>query len=66
MLIGNKSDLAAQRAVPELLDRLIMRMLSKDARMRPRMAEVASMLADLAYAMPPGARTDAVRLAISQ
>ncbi|MCE9580112.1 MAG: serine/threonine protein kinase [Deltaproteobacteria bacterium] len=57
---------SSRRAVPEMLDRMIMRMLAKDARMRPRMAEVARMLADLAYAMPPGARNDSIRLAISQ
>ncbi len=44
------------RGVPSVLDRLVVRMLSKEPGMRPRMAEVASVLADIAFAMPPGAR----------
>jgi eukaryotic-like serine/threonine-protein kinase len=42
--------------VPAALDRLVMRMLSKDPAMRPRMSDVARTLTDLAYALPPGAR----------
>lgn len=46
---------SGRRPIPEALDRLIMRMLAKDLRLRPRMDEVARTLADLAFATPPGA-----------
>lgn len=49
---------SARRALPDELERLIMRMLAKDVRMRPPMAEVARTLADLAFAAPPGARLE--------
>jgi serine/threonine-protein kinase len=43
--------------VPRELEALILRMLAKDQRMRPRaMGELARELGDLAFAMPPGAR----------
>ncbi|MBL8622582.1 MAG: serine/threonine protein kinase [Myxococcales bacterium] len=47
---------SAHRELPEELERLIMRMLAKDLRMRPRMADVARALTELAFAAPPGAR----------
>jgi serine/threonine-protein kinase len=53
---------SARRELPDELERVIMRMLAKDLRMRPRMGEVAQILADLAFAMPPGARADSARL----
>ena len=46
--------------MPAELDQLVMRMLAKEPGMRPRMAEVARALADLAFATPPGARELAV------
>jgi serine/threonine protein kinase len=45
--------------VPEALDRLIVRALSKDPGLRPSMSAMASVLADLAFAMPPGALSSA-------
>jgi serine/threonine protein kinase len=44
------------RPMPAQLDWLIMRMLAKEPAMRPRMSDVARSLAELAYALPPGAR----------
>jgi serine/threonine protein kinase len=49
--------------VPEALDRLIVRALAKDPALRPTMAAMASALADLAFALPPGARLHAERSA---
>jgi serine/threonine-protein kinase len=52
--------MSSHRAVPQELERLVSRMLSKDPGMRPRsMADVARRLTDLAYTLPPGARADA-------
>ena len=42
--------------IPVELEALVLRMLAKDPGMRPRMADVARVLTELAYAMPPGAR----------
>jgi serine/threonine-protein kinase len=50
----------SRAAVPELVDRLVMRALSKDPAMRPTMATMASALADVAFALPPGARDPAL------
>jgi serine/threonine protein kinase len=41
--------------LPEL-EALVLRMLAKDPGMRPRAAEVARALTELAYGLPPGAR----------
>lgn len=46
------------RPLPDEVEHLILRMLAKDSRMRPRMADVARALTELAFAMPPGARTE--------
>ncbi len=48
----------AVRAVPPVLQRLVLRMLAKDPAMRPRMVELVGPLAELAFASPPGARTE--------
>lgn len=48
-------------SVPAAFDRLVMRMLSKEPGMRPRMVDVARQLTDLAYALPPGARSGVLR-----
>jgi len=56
---------SARRELPEELERLIMRMLAKDLRMRPRMADVARALTELAFAAPPGARLDGDHAAIA-
>jgi len=50
--------MSSRRPVPEQLDRLVMRMLAKEPGMRPKMAEIARALTDIAYATPPGARTE--------
>jgi serine/threonine-protein kinase len=50
--------MASFRVVPDAIERLVMRMLAKDPRMRPRMAEIARALGDIAYAMPPGASNE--------
>ena len=56
---------STRRAMPPVLDRLIVRMLAKDARLRPRMAEVARVLTELAFEVPPGARVEpSVRMAV--
>lgn len=47
---------SALRPIADDVERLILRMLAKDSRMRPRMADVARALTELAFAMPPGAR----------
>lgn len=44
--------------VPTALEDLILRMMAKEPAMRPRMAEVARALTEVAYAVPPGARVD--------
>ncbi len=51
--------MSARRQVPEVLDRLVSRMLAKEPGMRPRMVEIARALTDIAFALPPGARGDA-------
>ncbi len=48
--------ISTHRVVPGSFDRLVSRMLAKEPGMRPRMNEIARSLADVAYAMPPGAR----------
>ncbi len=55
---------SAHRELPDDLERLILRMLAKDLRLRPRMAEVARVLTELSFAMPPGARDDSARLPV--
>jgi hypothetical protein len=47
--------ISTHRVVPASFDRLVSRMLAKEPGMRPRMNEIARSLADVAYAMPPGA-----------
>lgn len=47
--------ISARRWIPETLDRLIMQMLAKRAGARPLMRDVARMLTELAYQLPPGA-----------
>lgn len=45
-----------RRGIPAALEDLVLRMLAKEPGMRPRMADVARVLTELAFAMPPGAR----------
>jgi serine/threonine protein kinase len=46
-----------RRDTPPALERLVLRMLSKNPALRPKMSEVAVELGLLAYAFPPGADT---------
>ncbi len=55
--------ISARRAIPEPLERLVMRMLAKEPGMRPRMVDVAHALTDIAYASPPGACSEPQRYA---
>jgi serine/threonine-protein kinase len=50
--------IGTHRTLPDVLERLVMRMIAKDPGMRPRMSEIARALADLAFAMPPGASNE--------
>jgi serine/threonine-protein kinase len=43
--------------VPLALEHLVLRMLAKEPGLRPRMADVSRQLTDLAFALPPGARS---------
>ncbi len=48
--------------IPTALEDVVLRMLAKEPGMRPRMADVARVLTDVAFATPPGARS--VRMAV--
>lgn len=50
-------------ATPPAFDRLVMRMLSKDASLRPSAGELAGRLAELAFALPPSATTSVPQVA---